>query len=80
MAPVLGQGDGAGDLFRALTSHCLFTISSNSSFLHKVDLTFHQAGAWRAQIRSTGWIPRVNSGKPNFPPPVWVEGLDSKIF
>lgn len=70
MAPVLGQGDGAGDLFRALTPHYLFIIYYNSSLLHKVYPTFYQVGAWRTQIRSMFWFPRVNLGKLNFPPGV----------
>lgn len=70
MAPVVGRGDGAGDLFRALMPHYLFIIYYNSFLLHKVYLPFHQVGAWHTQIRSMVWFPGVNLGKLNFPPTV----------
>lgn len=42
MAPVLGQGDGAGDLFSALKPHYLFITYCNKEELHKVFPTFHR--------------------------------------
>lgn len=42
MAPVLGQGDGAGDLSRALKPHYLFITYCNKEELHKVYPTLHQ--------------------------------------